>query len=770
MITTGNLYIQIYDLGQNKYIELPFNELGIRSYIRSGAYPITGFLYHKSLIVNDKLEMAAIDLGKYNKTSGTANNIGMGNRIFAISGTPPNYSSFNLGNLNYLASGYSSFNFGNFNTTISNDNSFNFGSNNSITPSNSPLNQYQYVFGNDNTIQSTGDSNYVIGKSNNLNFIIIDSKIIGDTNTINTGQNIKLIGDGNSITESEYIDSFGDSNIFANSNQIISVGDSNSTSYSTGIFNIAKSTTTENSQNVLLFGNNNTAINNQGSIILGLDNSASGSSQATILGVGNNIVSQVDLRSTVIGYYNELNNGASNTQILGDYNYTSGTSENSYLLGDNNDIISSSDNFAYGSYNLIKNSNFINNIGSSNQVDKSYNNSIFGNYNVLSSGSYCSIIGENNSVSGLKNYVFGNNNTIRSGDYNSILIGISHEFTGDYKAGSVNIASVDSNIEVSSSEIKLTSPSRAKFNNENIVINSDLNSYLNSSNGLVSSGEFTSFIIYDPNYTSLADQIELQSFGYSGKEDRYYGGFSGYNSADLNAYNFTGFFRKQSALYYGGLHSIYGDYYYQSNNENFEILFSRDIEGVTGNWIISPKNSPGLLFYNKSANTGVFPVSNWITTGSLFVDISQTTGYSPAPSFTYSSSFSGFFHKQKINNSVSYTSNYFNNFGSATYPSSLGEDIAVIYGNHTNSQFDPTWLIIDKYSSGVYYINNSIANTTTPQTGWVVTGYMGYSGRNMGMPNNIINNSGIKISLGTRTGIISSYDQAFGTIYIPFFY
>ena len=154
----------------------------------------------------------------------------------------------------------------------------------------------------------------------------------------------------------------------------------------------------------------------------------------------------------------------------------------------------------------------------------------------------------------------------------------------------------------------------------------------------------------------------------------------------------------------------------------------------------------------------------------MFVDISQITGYSPAPSFTYSSSFSGFFHKQKINNSVSYISNYFNNFGSATNPSSLGEDIAVIYGNHTNSQFDPTWLIIDKYSSGVYYINNSIANTTTPQTGWVVTGYMGYSGRNMGMPNNIINNSGIKISLGTRTGIISSYDQAFGTIYIPFFY
>jgi len=45
---------------------------------------------------------------------------------------------------------------------------------------------------------------------------------------------------------------------------------------------------------------------------------------------------------------------------------------------------------------------------------------------------------------------------------------------------------------------------------------------------------------------------------------------------------------------------------------------------------------------------------------------------------------------------------------------------------------------------------------------------MGYTG---GIPEDLTNAlSGIKISLGTRSGIISSYDPTYGTIYVPFFY
>ena len=809
---TGNVYLQVYNKSAGKFVEIPENVGGLSFLIGptgddSFSEPpgFSGFYFSRQLKVNGSIELSPVNIGIRNITGSGSNasvNIGMlnSNNITNLELATGGYiGNYNFGYGNSFDNSLNSHNFGYFNYASNNQRSLIVGAKNInsgfIDSLSLGIDNYVnlgnnfLLLGAANLLDS-GRNTLLIGSENIINDID-NNLLVGDSNQILQSTGIENFGSLNYITGTSNLINFGDDNSFVNSLNDVNFGNSNFYNFTSENFNVGIGNTYENSyQNIVIggnnsnngtginifgetntilgnlnnvYGNNNsTNLNDIGAVIFGNNNNLSGTINSSVFGSNNtldpeiiNLLYQVELTGitgagptlftgvtgyvTLGGYGNVVASGGNNNVFIGNDNQTS-LNQFSYIFGDSNQVLNNLTSYIFGSNNYL---------------EKSTNSYAFG---------------ENNSVSGFQNYVFGNNNTIRSGDYNSILIGISHEFTGNYKVASVNIASVDSNIEVSSSEIKLTSPSRAKFNNENIVINSDLNNYLNSSNGLVNSGDFASLIIYDPNYTSLADQIELQSFGYSGREDRYYGGFSGYNSADLNAYNFTGFFRKQPALYYGGLHSIYGDYYYQSNNENFEILFSRDIEGITGNWIISPKNSLGLLFYNKSTNTGVFPVSNWITTGSLFVDISQITGYSPAPSFTYSSSFSGFFHKQKINNSVSYISNYFNNFGSATYPSSLGEDIAVIYGNHTNSQFDPTWLIIDKYSSGVYYINNSIANTTTPQTGWVVTGYMGYSGRNMGMPNNIINNSGIKISLGTRTGIISSYDQAFGTIYIPFFY
>jgi hypothetical protein len=763
MITTGNLYIQVYNALSNKYVELPVDELSIQTFLRSGNFPLTGFLITGDLRLNKKLEMATIDLGRYNRTY-QGHNIGVGNNIIGLSGSLwQTYPSFNIGSLNYQTSGYNSFNIGQSNSIASNDSSFAIGTSNSISALNSPFNLYQYTLGNDNQLSLSGDNNYVIGQLNDLNFVIISSKIFGDNNIVNTGEYIKIIGDSNSLGNSSYVDSLGDSNTFSNSQAIFSLGDTNNISSSTGIFNVSKNSDITRSENVLIFGNDNSSTNGNSSIIVGQSNTLSGSNEAILIGYYNDIVNTGDFRSTIVGYDNDFSDRVSNIDVFGDYNSNSGSFSDSFIVGSNNYGVNSSNSNINGSINIIENSEYVNIFGTNNEVDRSSSNSIFGRYNTLSSGINCSIIGYNNSVSGLQNYVFGNNNIVRSGDYNSILIGISHEFTGDFKVASINIASVDSKIEITPSDIKLNSFNRAKFNDENIAIVSDLNNYLNSSNGLSNSGVFTSYVINDPNYTNLSAQIELQAFAYSGKEDRYYGGFSGLNTSDPNAYNFTGFFRKQPALYYEGLHSIYGNNYYQASNQNFEILFSRDIEPVTGNWIISPKNSLGVLFYNKSTNTGVFPTSNWIRTGANTI-----TGYDPAPTFEYSSEFTGFFPTQKINSSSSYTSNYFNNFGTIAYSSH--DEVAVIYGNHSNPQFNPTWLIIDKYSSGVYYINNSIPSTTTPQTGWVATGYMGYTGRNPEDLTNAISNTGIKISLGTRSGIISSYDPTYGKIYIPFLY
>ena len=806
MTPTGNIYLQIFNIASGRFIELPANvavlnftttPTGYRSFAETANF--SGFSFSRPIKVNGSLEMAPINIGASNTTGSGSNfsaNIGILNTNLITNlelATGGYLGNYNFGYANSSFNSINSYNFGYFNTSSNNQRSFLIGASNLGSGELDSIN-----IGNGNSV-NLADQILMFGQSNavdsGINIVIVGSQniisnienyfSIGNTNTFLDSSDIESFGSNNNISGSSDLINFGDFNEYRDSLENTNFGNENTYNLTSGTLNVGIGNINESSNGNIVFGNSNnlngilnnvfgkinsilgnshnvyginnvTQLNDNSAIIFGSNNNFSGTNSSTVYGSNNNLNSEIlDLlyRIELTGITGAGLTGVTGYRVLGNYAGIPGSGgSNNFFVGNNNET--SLNNFVYS-------------FGSNNQLLNNLNSYILGqnNYAERSDSSY--VLGENNSVSGIQNYIIGNNNIVRSGDYNSILIGISHEFTGDFKIASINIASVDSKIEVSPSEVKINSPSRAKVNNENIVVSSDLNNYLSSSNGLSNSGIFTSYTINDPSYTNLAAQIELQSFAYSGKEDRYYGEFSGYNSSDPNAYKLNGFFRKQPALYYDGLHSIYGNYYYQSNNEHFEILFSRDIEPVTGNWILSPKSSLGFLFYNKSTNTGVFPVSNWIVTGSNLIGI---TGYNPAPSFTYSSTFTGFFHKQKINSSTTYTSNYFNNFGTTAYPSPQGSDVAVIYGNHVNPQFDPAWLIIDKYSSGVYYINDSTSSTTTPQFGWVATGYMGYTGRNPEDLNNAIVNTGIKISLGTRSGIVSSYDPVYGKIYIPFFY
>lgn len=806
---TGNVYLQVYNKASGKFIEIPEN-IGTIAFITetgvSGSFGFSGFSFSNSIRIKNEIQNMPINLGLRNTTgSQLGGSVGLSNSDYLsdihliTGGFRGNYnfgtSNFSINSVNNYALGL--FNYGAYNTRC-----FTFGVGN--------VNSGQFVslnLGFSNSLNS-GERVSVFGQSNildsGLNLILIGSEntisqiqdylILGSDNTILKSSNHKVLGNTNylsgNISGADFFDSifsFGDFNTFKNSNFALNFGNNNTYESSYQNINIGNDNTNFNDQENVVFGSlnnsqgtgnyifgntniingvvnniygddNSTNSNDVNATIFGNNNSLSGTNSSSIFGSNNTLDQQVinslyliELTG-VTGVGPTLGTGVTGYVMLGGYANTPGSGgNNNFFIGNNNQT--SLNQFSYI-------------VGDGNQILNNTSSYVFGSSNYLEKSTSSYAFGANNSVSGFQNYVFGNNNVIRSGDYNSILIGISHEFTGDFKTASVNIASVDSSIEVSPSEVKINSPSRMKFNNEHVIVASDINEFLDSSNGLSNSGSFGSFIINDPNYTSLADQIELQSFAYSGTENRYYGGFSGASPSSLNAYNFTGFFRQQPTEFYVGEHSIYGNNFYQSNNENFEILFTRDIEPLTGNWIISPKNSFGFLFYNKSTNTGVFPVSNWIRTGSSLID--QATGYNPAPSFEYSSSFTGFFNKQKINSSETYTSNYFNNIGNISYPST--EDVAVLYGNHTDPKFDPAWLIIDKYSSGVYYINNSIPEATTPQTGWIATGFMGYTGRNPEDLTNAIFNTGIKISLGTRSGVISSYDPTYGNIYIPFFY
>lgn len=806
---TGNLYLQVYNKTLGKFIEIPEN-VGKLSFLvgptgdNSFNEPpnFSGFFLSRPLKINGSIELNPINIGIRNVTGSGSNvsaNIGMlnSNDIDIPELAQGGYiGNFNYGYANSFSNSINSHNFGYFNYALNNQRSLIFGGQNfnsglvrslNLGISNSTsLADSLLLFGTENLLES-GTNTLLVGSQNTINDI--DSNLlIGNSNQVVQSTGIENFGTSNFATGTSNLINFGDSNLFINSLNDVNFGNSNSYDFTSENLNFGVGNTNQNSyQNVLIgnsnlcegtgisiFGlqntilgslhniygdNNSTNLDDIGAVAIGNNNSLSGTTNSSVFGSNNsldpeimNLLYQVELTGiTGLGIDETPFTGVTGYLMLGGYEDVLGIGgSNNFIIGNNNQTSLNQSSYIFGSSNQVLNNSTSYIFGTNNYLEKTTNSYAFGS---------------NNAVSGFQNYVIGNSNTTRSGDYNSILIGISHEFTGDYRLASVNIASVDSSIEVSPNEVKINSPSRMKFNNEHVTIASDLNNYLTSSNGLSNSGSFGSYIINDPNYNALADQIELQSFAYSGKEDRYYGGFSGFNASSLNAYNFTGFFRKQPVAFYGGLHSIYGNNFYQSNNENFEILFSRDIDPVTGNWIISPKNSLGLLFYNKSTNTGVFPSSNWITTGSM---TERVSGRNPAPSFTYSSSFTGFSPNQKVNSSQLYTSNYFNNFGNISYPTT--GDVAVLYGNHTDPKFNPTWLIIDKYSSGVYYINNSIPITTTPQTGWIVTGYMSYTGRNPEDLTNRISNTGIKISLGSRSGLMSSYDPNYGRIYFPFFY
>jgi hypothetical protein len=802
MIPTGNIYLQAFNKASGRFIELP-ESIAALSFITTPTGYVSfaetanfsGFYFSRPIKINGSLDMAPINIGASNTTGSGSNfsaNIGIlnNNTITNLELATGGYlGNYNFGYANTFLNSLNSYNLGYFNTSSNNQRSFLIGASNvgsgeldsiNIGNGNSTnLADQVLIFGQSNIINS-GINIILVGSANTISKIQ-NNFSVGDTNTFLDSLNLENFGSENYISGSSDLVNFGDLNSYTNSLENTNFGNQNIYTFTSGTLNVGLGNNNELSDGNIIFGNSNTSrgigtnifgelnsifgnthnvygdsnstqLNDSSATIFGSNNDFSGTDNSTVYGSNNTLNSEIlDLlyRVELTGITGAGLTGVTGYAILGNYNGIPGSGgNNNFLVGNDNQTSLNYSVYTFGNNNQILNNQDSYVVGQ-------------GNYAERSDSSY--IFGQNNSVSGFQNYIIGNNNIVRSGDYNSILIGISHEFTGDFKVASVNIASVDSKIEISPAEIKLSSPNRAKFNNENITIASDLGNYLDSSNGLSNSGIFTSYTINDPSYTNLAAQIELQAFAYSGKEDRYYGGFSGLNTSDPNAYNFTGFFRKQPALYYNGLHSIYGDYYYQASNRNFEALFSRDIEPITGSWIISPKNSLGVLFYNKSTNTGVFPVSSWIRTGANTV-----TGYNPAPSFVYSSSFTGFFPAQKINSSTSYTSNYFNNFGAVAYSSH--DEVAVIYGNHSNPQFNPAWLIIDKYSSGLYYINNDVSSTITPQTGWVATGYMGYTGRNPEDLTNAIVNTGIKISLGTRSGIVSSYDPVYGKIYIPFFY
>lgn len=602
MISTGNLYLQVYDESSNKYVELSPKELSIRTLVNSGSFPFTGFLITGDLRLGKKLEMVgSIDIGRFNRTS-EGHNIGVVNKMFAPSGGL-NSPSFNIGSFNYQASGFSSFNIGQSNSILSSDNSFAIGSDNAISTFDSTLfNSNQYTFGNDNNLLLSGDNNYVIGQSNNLNFHIDSSKIIGDNNTISTGETIKIIGDENQLENSSLVDSFGDSNEFIKTESIFSLGDANEILYSTGIYNISQYSYIEDSKNIIIFGNDNSIQKSDSSMILGQGNTISGSLETILIGINNDMVSTGDVKSAIVGYDNNFSDQASNLGVFGDYNSNSGNFSDSFIVGSNNYGVNSFDNNLNGSLNLIRESNVINIFGLGNQVKSSQSSSIFGQYNTLSSGIECTIIGDSNSVSGLQNYVFGNTNVVRSGDYNSIFIGINYTPTGDSKVATISLGVVDSKIEISPSEIRLDSINRPKINSENIIIQSEFDTI---SNAIVNTGTvFSTNTFQDPGYDKLAETILVSSFNYD-------------SGVDVGLSFGPQEFKGTDALFLNNF-NIYSTISYTGHDQTFNIIYGNHNTLnplFTPRWLVVDNTTSGVYYRNDIVEFNVTPQIGWISTG-----------------------------------------------------------------------------------------------------------------------------------------------------------
>jgi hypothetical protein len=811
--TTGNLYLQVYNAPSNKYIEIPSNvgtisflttPTGFTSYATTSNF--SGFYFSRPVKINKAIEMLPINIGANNTTGNVTYsiNIGAGNNdIFTRSSyiNAQAVSATNLGILNGSIDSTYSTNLGSYNSFENAQSSLNLGLDNSISGSFKGLN-----LGFSNSI-TTGDYNLIFGFNNSINSGL-NILLIGTDNTqLAVIENSNILGNFNTAQNVNFLNSFGFSNIFSNLDNSFNLGNSNKYYDSNNITMLNNSNTISGSSSEIILGNSNTLINSSADLIIGSNNITNFTTGNNINGSNNNLINGNS--NNIYASQNSISNSNSN-YIFGLSNAASGLS-NSIVLGLYNSLDQSIINQLYRieltgitgkaagqtpftgitGYRMVKyigvpgsggNNNFIAGqfnstslnynsyiIGENNQVLNNANSYIFGTNNYLEENNSSFAFGANNSISGFQNYVIGNNNSVRSGDYNSILIGISHQFTGADKVSSINIASVDSSIEVSPGDIKFNSPNRPKINNEDITIKSDLNEYTKKSEIIQNSGIFDSLKFYDPNYNRLADQVELQTFTYSGKENRYFGAFSGKNS-NYDTIYFNGFFREQPISYYTGAFVVQGNKYYWSNDLNYNIIFSNTMTS-SGSWMLTSSHNFDTFFYNKSTNTGVFPMTNWIKTGYNIAGLgglSKGTGIT-ITNFTFDNVIDGVFARETLNASQNLVLKSFNIFGTSAYTSNQG--MSVIYGNHTNPKFTPTWLVVDNFSSGVYYRNDNYSSTQTPQSGWVVTGFLGYTGQDPYMPTPFLNGTyGMKLSMGSRQAVIRSSDPTLGTVYIPIYY
>jgi len=586
---------------------------------------------------------------------------------------------------------------------------------------------------NNNASSGPQNKSYILGGLNNLNKSD-NSNIFGFNNKIDSADFSISIGDSNQTIRGEYNNlNLGFSNLISGLNS----------PRSQDTYNIGWGNKSVNTTGVKVFGEANSIKSVQDAVVLGENIFLEKSSQINAIGkdlsikeafydtvIGTNNILDYTYKNTLLGIDSEIFD-SSKVYLVGENNLSTGDDSNC-IFGRDNQSTLNKESHIIGDDNLISNSNNLNFFGNFSEIKGLTDSTAIGEVNNLNNSFGITVIGKGNNITGLLNGII-------VGEYNAQ----GHLNTGDNILPPTGLAGKNLYVFGRSNNGK---------NNENLFTFGESNIGLDS---------YNSYIIGNENIASEAfnSYVFGQSNSISGSQNYVIGNNNEVRSGDRNSifiginYTPTGA-NKTATISLAAVNSKIeinpSDIRLDSvnrpkiNGENIIIQSEFDT-------IANSLNQNGPTFAtNKFQDPYYDKLADKIFLSSFEYDSGASTSLvSPSQEFGATSTL--FLNKFNIFNTTSYTG--------------VG-GFNVIYGNHTNSQFSPAWLVVDNSTSGVYYKNDITPFDITPQSGWYATGFIDGDLLHTGTSNNF----GINLVMGSRQGYMSVNTASYGTMYVPFFY
>lgn len=343
------------------------------------------------------------------------NNILLGNQIILYRNTHNIIGLFNNANI----SGISGLGLGSNINSTGNNNVFLGNSNNIFGSNNSIIGSYVTITGNNNLLYGrnstiSGSNIVTIGNDNNpIN--VISGLFIGNNIDLANSSKTMVMGLGNNV-DNELSNSLliGISNDTSAgvADDVVMVGQNNISSQITNSLVIGNSNNVSGvvKNNIVIGPDNFSATTSNNNIIIGSLNNNSGisiSSNGSVSGTSSRTGGPIS-NSLMIGI-NNIGYNAVNSTVIGNKNYVSGNNINSI-----------------GSFNNIKNVNYLQNFGNSNFLLGNYINTFGGQISVIGSSSIVNNPAKRSVYSfGSGNILFGDNEIVISGlcvgDNNDLL-------------------------------------------------------------------------------------------------------------------------------------------------------------------------------------------------------------------------------------------------------------------------------------------------------------------------------------------------------------